>query len=96
VYYSLLSACANCQNRSWLHWSPDYDANCSTIYDQTFHDTIPLGTKIPHYAYLDVITDNNFNVMAAENADGPESIRKNLNCLFCTNEALGLQWTKQG
>jgi len=72
VYYSLLSACAYCQNQTYLDWSI-YDQNCTDVYDQIFIDPIPSTIVVPHYAYLDVVTDNTFNVNAAMNAGGPES-----------------------
>lgn len=72
VYYSLLSACAYCQNQTYLDWSI-YDVNCTTLYNEVFIDAIPSSTLIPHYAYLDVVTGNSFSVVAAENAGGPES-----------------------
>lgn len=72
VYYSLLSACAYCQNQSFLSWT-SYDSNCTAVYNQIFVDPIPTSTKIPHYAYLDVVTNDTFSPAAAEIAGGPES-----------------------
>jgi hypothetical protein len=72
VYYSLLSACAYCQNQTYLDWSI-YDQNCTYVYNQVFIDPIPSTIVVPHYAYLDVVTDNTFNVNAAMTAGGPES-----------------------
>jgi hypothetical protein len=72
VYYSLLSACAYCQNETYLDWSI-YDVNCTVLYSQTFLDPIPSSIVVPHYAYLDVVKGNSFNVSAAMVAGGPES-----------------------
>jgi hypothetical protein len=72
VYYSLLSACAYCQNQTYLDWSI-YDQNCTTVYNEVFIDAIPSTIVVPHYAYLDVVTLNTFNVNAAITAGGPES-----------------------
>jgi len=57
VVYSLLSACGACQGSTWITWS-QWSFNCSDIYepsDNTYPDTIPNGTCVPHWAYLDVI-----------------------------------------
>lgn len=72
VYYSLLSACANCQGRNFLRWSA-YDGNCTTTYVTVFPQPIPAGTLVPHYAYLDVQATDTFNVSLAEAAGGAES-----------------------
>jgi hypothetical protein len=72
VYYSLLSACAYCQNQTYLDWSI-YNINCTTVYEQRFQEPIPSSIVIPHYAYLDVKIGNTFNVVSAQNAGGAES-----------------------
>ncbi|KIK08218.1 hypothetical protein K443DRAFT_672712 [Laccaria amethystina LaAM-08-1] len=72
VYYSLLSACANCQGRNFLRWSA-YDPNCTTVYISVFPQPIPPATLVPHYAYLNVQTSDTFNVSLAEAAGGAES-----------------------
>ncbi|EDR14361.1 uncharacterized protein LACBIDRAFT_306125 [Laccaria bicolor S238N-H82] len=72
VYYSLLSACANCQGRNFLRWSA-YDGNCSTVYLSVFPQPLPTGTVVPHYAYLNVQTTDTFNVSLAQTAGGAES-----------------------
>lgn len=72
VYYSLLSACAVCQNQSFLSWTA-YNGNCTVVYNQVFSDPIPSSTKIPHYAYLDVVTNDTFSLSVAESVGGPES-----------------------
>jgi hypothetical protein len=70
VYYSLLSACAYCQNQTYLEWK-NYTQNCSTIYLTFFKDALPV--VVPHYAYLDVSINNTFDVSAAMTAGGPAS-----------------------
>jgi len=72
VFYSLLSACAYCQGHSYLDWST-YHSNCSFTYDQVFSEPIPSSTRIPHYAYLNIVAGNTFNVAAALSAGGLES-----------------------
>jgi len=72
VYYSLLSACAYCQNQTYLDWSI-YDVNCTTVYVSVFTDPIPPTIVVPHYAYLNVSQYNTFNVVAAMDAGGTES-----------------------
>lgn len=72
VYYSLLSACAACQGDSFIKWST-YKTNCTVVYDQVFTNPIPSNVKVPHYAYLDVVSSDTFNITLAENAGGTES-----------------------
>lgn len=73
VTYSLISACAICQNRTYIDWS-SWDTNCSTVYPKVFPDNIPTGTTVPAWAYLDVTASDTFNVTAAQGiGDSPES-----------------------
>jgi len=72
VYYSLLSACAVCQDANFITWS-QYKPNCTVVYDEVFLDPIPSNVKVPHYAYLDVVTSDTFNISLAKSATGPES-----------------------
>jgi hypothetical protein len=69
VFYSLLMACGECQEASTITWT-GYSANCSIVYDQVFPESIPSGTVVPHWAYLDVVTSNNFDATNAELAGG--------------------------
>ncbi|KAF9053431.1 hypothetical protein BJ165DRAFT_1591235 [Panaeolus papilionaceus] len=55
VFYSMSSACAYCQDRTWKTWS-DFSQNCSTVYVQNFPYPIPGQTRIPTWAYVDVKT----------------------------------------
>ncbi|KAH9005548.1 hypothetical protein EDB86DRAFT_3061759 [Lactarius hatsudake] len=61
VVYSLVSACGACQGSSeWIQWSQWY-INCTTVStDGTYPNSIPAGTRIPHWAYLTVSISNNF------------------------------------
>ncbi|KDR73491.1 hypothetical protein GALMADRAFT_251199 [Galerina marginata CBS 339.88] len=72
VYYSLLSACAVCQDRNFIRWSA-YKANCTVVYDQVFLQPIPSGVRVPHYAYLDIEAGDTFNATLAQAAGGVES-----------------------
>jgi len=72
VYYSLLAACSVCQGRLFLTFS-GITSNCTTVYLQQFPKDIPYDTAVPHYAYLDVITNGTFDVTRAQAAGGPES-----------------------
>lgn len=72
VFFSMLSACAVCQNRETLRWST-YATNCSTVYVQTFPDPLPAGLRVPHYAYLDVTNVDGFDSSLAQAAGGTES-----------------------
>lgn len=73
VFYSVISACALCQSDDFLKWSA-YNVNCSTVYPGIFPFDIPAGTKVPHWAYLDVVPSDQFLPLAAQAAaGGPES-----------------------
>jgi len=73
VFYSLISACALCQSEQYLRWTP-YQENCTTAYSTVFPYDIPNSTKIPHWAYLDVVPSDQFLPSAALAAvDDPES-----------------------
>ncbi|KAJ3906827.1 hypothetical protein F5879DRAFT_987004 [Lentinula edodes] len=69
VFYSLLMACAQCQEASITTWT-SYAQNCSTIYVGIFPDDIPSGTAVPHWATL---SSAEFDATTAEAAgDSPE------------------------
>jgi len=73
VVYSLVSACATCQNRTiegWVAWS----GNCTSVYISQFPEQIPPATAFPGWAYLDVVTSDTFSKVAAEaDISAPES-----------------------
>jgi len=65
VTYSLLSACAGCQNRdftSWVNWS----LNCPYIDISTFSRPIPSVVSVPTWAYLNVTVSNFFDPLVAQ------------------------------
>ncbi|KAF8339230.1 hypothetical protein F5887DRAFT_475487 [Amanita rubescens] len=63
VWYSLMSACAACQNGYWPTW-PNYSAVCPQIY--LMHPIPVSNTSVPNWAYVNVTaTNNTFNVAAA-------------------------------
>ncbi|KAG1746114.1 hypothetical protein EDB19DRAFT_377934 [Suillus lakei] len=73
VTYSLTSACGVCQGLIPVTWS-SWKTYCSTAFTQLYPTTIPTGTAVPNWAYLDVVTGNVFNATAAQlNGDLPES-----------------------
>lgn len=73
VIYSLTSACGVCQGLIPVTWS-SWKTYCSTAYTQLYPTTIPTGTAVPNWAYLDVVTGDIFNATAARlDGDLPES-----------------------
>ncbi|KAF8332464.1 hypothetical protein F5887DRAFT_47094 [Amanita rubescens] len=61
VWYSLLSACALCQDGSWFTW-PVYSQNCSQTYLMEYPGPIPSNTSVPTWAFLNVTaTNDNFD-----------------------------------
>ncbi|KAH9019596.1 hypothetical protein EDB83DRAFT_121516 [Lactarius deliciosus] len=71
VVYSLVSACGACQGSSeWIQWSQWY-INCTTVStDGTYPNSIPAGTRIPRWAYLEVSAADTWNATAAQSAGG--------------------------
>ncbi|KAG7447976.1 uncharacterized protein BT62DRAFT_745857 [Guyanagaster necrorhizus] len=74
VSYSLISACAACQNRTYEQWSL-WRVNCASVDIGGFPDPIPEGTHVPGWAYLDVTkTQDTFDInQAKQNANATES-----------------------
>ncbi|KAJ7444913.1 hypothetical protein FB451DRAFT_74230 [Mycena latifolia] len=73
VFYSLLSACADCQSGKVLTWSA-FNGNCTTVYPQLFVGNIPSNTAVPHWAYQNVTVNDGFNITVAQmQLDAPES-----------------------
>ncbi|KIK00700.1 hypothetical protein K443DRAFT_7462 [Laccaria amethystina LaAM-08-1] len=60
-------------SRETLRWSA-YATNCSTVYVQTFPDPLPVGVRVPNYAYLDVTIVDGFDPSLAQAAGGAESV----------------------
>ncbi|TCD69375.1 hypothetical protein EIP91_007931 [Steccherinum ochraceum] len=66
VFYSVIQSCALCQSDPIIPWST-WNTNCTAaIYQSVYPETIPSGTSIPAWAYLDVATSDNFNITAAQ------------------------------
>ncbi|KAL1757188.1 hypothetical protein FB107DRAFT_260174 [Schizophyllum commune] len=75
VFYSMLAACSACQDAEYIGWTM-YSANCSSVAIEEFPRDIPGGTRIPHWAYQDVVTNNTFDIQTAINdaySNAPES-----------------------
>jgi len=73
VSYSLISACGDCQNRTYETWST-WSSNCQTSYLSAFPIDIPPAISIPAWAYLDVTTDDTYNpALAKLDANATES-----------------------
>ncbi|KAF8339334.1 hypothetical protein F5887DRAFT_981026 [Amanita rubescens] len=53
VYYSLISACAFCQNGSWIPWA-NYLELCNQTYLMEYPGPIPSDTSVPSWAYLNL------------------------------------------
>ncbi|KAG2041608.1 hypothetical protein BDR03DRAFT_669108 [Suillus americanus] len=71
VTYSMLSACADCQNAGYLNWSA-WSTSCTQTSIREYPMDIPAGTKVPSWAYLNVA--GGFDPVAAQNnGDLPES-----------------------
>ncbi|EAU88753.2 hypothetical protein CC1G_01126 [Coprinopsis cinerea okayama7 len=72
VYYAMLSACADCQDRNFISWSR-YNANCSEVYVQTL---FPLASQCPTGLIwiFQQMEEDIFNVTRAQSARGPESV----------------------
>jgi len=74
VAYSMISACGLCQNQTAESWSA-WSYNCTTLY-MGYTENIPAATAVPAWAYLDVMTVDQFNVTAAQamaSTNPPES-----------------------
>ncbi|KAF7323142.1 hypothetical protein HMN09_00094500 [Mycena chlorophos] len=72
VFYSALSACADCQGGKVLPLE-DFNANCSTVYT-VFPEDIPDQTRVPHWAYQTIPNGGGFNATLAQlQLNAPES-----------------------
>jgi hypothetical protein len=72
VVYSLMSACALCQNGTTTTWS-QWTTNCGTVFT-TYPEPIPGQLHVPAYAYLDVESKDVFDPNAAsQDANATES-----------------------
>ncbi|KZP19553.1 hypothetical protein FIBSPDRAFT_955430 [Athelia psychrophila] len=64
VTYAMTSACAACQNGTWLSWSA-WSSSCTTVYPSIYTEAINLTTSIPGWAYGDFISPGTFEVAQA-------------------------------
>lgn len=70
--YSLISACALCQNGTITSWS-QWATNCATVFDN-YPQPIPVNLHVPAYAYLPVEAEDTFDQNAAQkDANATES-----------------------
>ncbi|KAI1794473.1 hypothetical protein LXA43DRAFT_142563 [Ganoderma leucocontextum] len=65
VLYSTMAACGICQGAGIEPW-PTYKVNCTNVYNGTYPESIPGGTAIPAWAFLDVTRNSTFDVEAAK------------------------------
>ncbi|KAK0483724.1 hypothetical protein IW261DRAFT_976498 [Armillaria novae-zelandiae] len=65
VVYSLVSACAACQERNYEGWDV-WRTNCSNIYYSVFPKNIPILTTVPVWAYVDYTDIDTFNPQDAQ------------------------------
>ncbi|OJA15784.1 hypothetical protein AZE42_10337 [Rhizopogon vesiculosus] len=71
VTYSILGACGTCQNNTVETWSVwNFNCSASLTHLSVYPLNIPNGTAIPHWAYLDVVTNDMFNAAAAQRDGG--------------------------
>ncbi|KAI9455011.1 hypothetical protein BJY52DRAFT_366538 [Lactarius psammicola] len=73
VVYNLISACDACQGESWIPYST-WSFNCTiTATPGTFPDSVPDGTRVPRWAYIDTSIGDSWNISEARLAgDSPE------------------------
>ncbi|KAF8337566.1 uncharacterized protein EI90DRAFT_2665094 [Cantharellus anzutake] len=71
VVYSLMAACAGCQNGSWYSLFV-WQGGCGGDTDPVGTEPIPGGTRVPGWAYLDP-GDGIFNPRVAMGNESPES-----------------------
>lgn len=75
VTYSMMAACSDCQNATYVSWS-SWSTNCAQMSIRQNPMDIPTGTKVPNWAYLNVT--GGFDPVAAQNnGDLPESTATN-------------------
>jgi len=74
IAYSLLSACSACQGGTWVSWS-EYSARCVKVLPpSTFPNPVPLDTRVPKWALIDVTSDITWDSSKAMSVgDSPEA-----------------------
>lgn len=65
VTYSLISACAGCQNRTFTTWT-NWIVNCPFTEIVIFPQPIPPNVDVPSWAYLNVSLTDVFDPVAAQ------------------------------
>ncbi|KAF7294788.1 hypothetical protein MIND_01016500 [Mycena indigotica] len=58
VTYSLVSACAGCQDRQYISWT-EWATNCTKVEVAQYLQTVSAAVVVPPWAYLDVTLSNN-------------------------------------
>jgi len=73
VVYNLISACDACQGETWIPYT-EWTFNCSTVAPpQSFPNPVPVGTRVPNWAYINSTIGGNWNMSLAESVgDSPE------------------------
>ncbi|KZP19561.1 hypothetical protein FIBSPDRAFT_932851 [Athelia psychrophila] len=67
VVYAAISACALCQEGTWNTWS-EWSDGCASTTISAYPLSVPAGTSIPDWAFIDVKSSNNFDVRLAMQA----------------------------
>ncbi|KAF9012304.1 hypothetical protein BDZ89DRAFT_1167277 [Hymenopellis radicata] len=71
VYWSILNVCAACQGAG-VSAFPSWNTNCSSPFN-SYPNTIPNDTAVPHYAYLPLLSNGTFDFNAALADHGAEA-----------------------
>ncbi|KAF8463023.1 hypothetical protein DFH94DRAFT_481874 [Russula ochroleuca] len=83
IVYSLRSACGGCQGGTWIPWS-EYKLRCAeTPPAPSFPNAVPVGTRVPPWALLDVANDNNWDRHKSYAAGDTPECPKHLQHLEC-------------
>ncbi|KAI6036104.1 hypothetical protein BKA83DRAFT_679403, partial [Pisolithus microcarpus] len=64
VVYSLICACAACQDAQYVSWG-SWTTNCGSNISDSLPSPPPLGTVVPSWAYLSIGNDGSWNATAA-------------------------------
>lgn len=64
VVYSLICACAACQDAQYVSWG-SWTTNCGSNISNSLPSPPPLGTVVPSWAYLSIGNDGSWNATAA-------------------------------
>ncbi|KAH9973132.1 hypothetical protein BGW80DRAFT_286807 [Lactifluus volemus] len=75
VQYSLLGACDACQGDTWFNWAY-FSTNCTSgkVSASSFPNPVPAGTRVPHWALIDVTIEGTWDYNQSYTAGGlPEA-----------------------